>query len=107
LILAIVRVRTIAPERNAMSYTLASAAAACDVNKSTILRAIKSGKISETKDQHGEWHVEPAGLHRVYPPVADAAAGIACAAPTRHERCSSLRNGAAARRAGRGSALLT
>jgi hypothetical protein len=58
-----------------MSYTLASAAAACGVNKSTILRAIKSGKISGTKDEHGEWHVEPAELHRVYPPVADAAAG--------------------------------
>jgi hypothetical protein len=59
-----------------MSYTLASAAAACGVNKSTILRAIKSGKISGTKDEHGEWHVEPAELHRVYPPVADAVAGI-------------------------------
>jgi hypothetical protein len=58
-----------------MSYTLAAAAAACGVNKSTVLRAIKGGKISGTKDEHGEWHVEPAELHRVYPPVADAAAG--------------------------------
>src|SRR5437016_3743298 len=55
-----------------MSYTLAAAAAACGVNKSTILRAIKAGKVSGTKDEHGEWHVEPAELHRVYPPVADA-----------------------------------
>jgi hypothetical protein len=55
-----------------MSYTLAAAAAACGVNKSTVLRAIKSGKISGTKDENGEWHVEPAELHRVYPPVADA-----------------------------------
>jgi hypothetical protein len=60
--------------RNAMPYTLAAAAAACGVNKSTVLRAIKSGKISGTKDV-SEWHVEPAELHRVYPPVADAAAG--------------------------------
>jgi len=51
-----------------MSYTLAAAAAACGVNKSTVLRAIKAGKISGTKDEQGEWHVEPAELHRVYPP---------------------------------------
>jgi hypothetical protein len=58
-----------------MPYTLAAAAAACGVNKSTVLRAIKAGKITGTKDEHGEWHVEPAELHRVYPPVADAAIG--------------------------------
>jgi hypothetical protein len=61
-----------------MPYTLAAAAAAaaaCGVNKSTALRAIKSGKVSGAKDENGEWHVEPAELHRVYPPVADAAAG--------------------------------
>jgi hypothetical protein len=57
-----------------MSYTLASAAAACGVNKSTVLRAIKSGKVSGTKDENGEWHIEPAELHRVYPPVASIAA---------------------------------
>jgi predicted DNA-binding protein (UPF0251 family) len=28
-----------------MSYTLAEAAAACGVNKSTVLRAVKSGRI--------------------------------------------------------------
>ena len=56
-----------------MSYTLAAAAAAC--GKSTVLRAIKAGKISGTKDKHGEWHIEAAELHRVYPPVAAAAAG--------------------------------
>jgi hypothetical protein len=58
-----------------MPYTLAAAAAACGVNKSTVLRPIKAGKITGTKDEHGEWHVEPAELHRIYPPVADAAAG--------------------------------
>src|SRR5215468_3381277 len=58
-----------------MSYTLAAAAAACGLNKSMVLRAIKAGKISGTKDDHGEWHIEAAELHRVYPPVAAAAAG--------------------------------
>ena len=53
-----------------MSYTLAEAAAATGLNKTSVLRAIKSGKVSGTKDEHGQWHVEPAELHRVYPAVA-------------------------------------
>jgi hypothetical protein len=52
-----------------MSHTLATAAAACGVNKSTVLRAIKSGRLSGAKDVHGEWRIDPAELHRVYPPV--------------------------------------
>jgi predicted site-specific integrase-resolvase len=62
-----------------MPYTLAAAAAACGVNKSTVLRVIKAGKITGTKDEHGEWHVEPAELHRVYPPVADQVAPLGLA----------------------------
>jgi hypothetical protein len=54
-----------------MSYTLAAAATACGVNKSTILRAIKAGKVSASKDEHGEWHIEPGECHRVYPPAAE------------------------------------
>jgi hypothetical protein len=50
-----------------MPYTLAEAAKATGTNKTTILRAIKSGKVSGTKDAHGEWLVEPVELHRVYP----------------------------------------
>ena len=52
-----------------MPYTLAEAAKATGTNKTTILRAIKSGKVSGTKDEQGTWLVEPAELHRVYPPV--------------------------------------
>ena len=51
-------------------YSLATAAAACGVNKSTVLRAIKAGKISATRNEHSEWQIEPAELHRVYPPAA-------------------------------------
>ena len=51
-----------------MSLTLAAAAAAAGVNKTTLLRAIKAGKVSGNKDEHGQWHIEPAELHRVYPP---------------------------------------
>ena len=53
-----------------MSYTLAAAATATGLSKSTILRAIKDGEIAGLKDQRGEWRVEPAELHRIYPPVA-------------------------------------
>jgi|SRR5450830_484874 len=56
------------------SYTLAEAAKATGTNKTTILRAIKSGKLSGTKDAHGEWIVEPVELHRVYP-VAEPRSG--------------------------------
>jgi hypothetical protein len=53
-----------------MAYTLTSAATATGLNRTTILRAIKSGKVSGSKDEHGEWHIEPCELHRVYPPFA-------------------------------------
>jgi hypothetical protein len=52
-----------------MSYTLATAAAATGLNKSAILWAIKLGKVSAAKDQHGEWQIEPVDLHRTFPPV--------------------------------------
>jgi predicted site-specific integrase-resolvase len=52
-----------------MAYTLAAAAAATGLNKTTVLRAIKSGRISGTKTELGEWLVEPAEIHRVYPSV--------------------------------------
>src|SRR5262245_417622 len=51
-------------------YTLGTAAQACGLNKSTILRAVKAGKISATRDEHGQWQIDPAELHRVYPPAA-------------------------------------
>jgi hypothetical protein len=57
-----------------MSYTLATAAKATGLNRSTILRAIKGGQITGTKDQFGEWRVEPVELHRVYPAVAELSA---------------------------------
>ena len=51
--------------QHTMSYDLAAAAAATGLNTASILRAIKSGKISGTKDALGQWWVEPAELHRV------------------------------------------
>ena len=48
--------------RIAIPYTLSEAAAACGINRSTVLRALKSGKISGTRDEAGAWHVEAAGF---------------------------------------------
>lgn len=50
-----------------MSYSLKQAAEATGKSKPTILRAIQSGKVSAKKDDNGEWQIDPAELHRVYP----------------------------------------
>lgn len=49
-----------------MKYTAGQAAQAAGISTPTITRAIKSGKISATKDHTGAWQIEPAELHRVY-----------------------------------------
>jgi hypothetical protein len=46
------------------------------------LGQITSGQVSGKKDEFGEWHVEAAELHRVYPAVAELSAG-SDAAPRR------------------------
>ncbi len=52
-----------------MSYTLNEAAKATGKSKTTIHRALKSGKVSATKTDSGAYAIEPAELHRVFPPV--------------------------------------
>jgi hypothetical protein len=52
-----------------MNYSVRQAAEATGKTKPTILRAIQKGKISAKKDEHGEWEIDPAELHRVYEPV--------------------------------------
>jgi len=79
-----VRTGFTAARRTIMPYTLAEAAAACGMDKSTVRRAVRSGRISGTRDDVGVWHVEPAELHRVFPPVGrteDAAAAVPLHAP--------------------------
>jgi hypothetical protein len=51
-----------------MTYSLAAAAAATGTDESTILKSIEGGKIVATKDELGESRIEPAELHRSYPP---------------------------------------
>jgi hypothetical protein len=53
-----------------MSYTLAGAATATGQSKKAILRAIRDGKIAGTKDELGNWSIDSAALHIVFPPVA-------------------------------------
>jgi len=53
-----------------MKYTAGQAAKATGVATATITRALKSGKISGHKDNNGAWIIDPAELHRVFPPVS-------------------------------------
>ena len=52
-----------------MGYTLGQAAKAVGKSRTAIHNAVKTGKISAEKTVHGHWSIEPAELHRVYPPA--------------------------------------
>ena len=52
-----------------MSYTLGEAAKAVGKSKTTLHRAIKSGKISASKADDGSYIIEPSELHRLFPSV--------------------------------------
>ena len=54
-----------------MGYTLGQAARAVGMSKTSIFRSIKAGRISGTKDEFGQWCIEPCELHRVYPALTD------------------------------------
>lgn len=51
-------------------YTLGTAALATGLSKSTIHRAIRKGRISATRHDDGSYSIDPAELHRVFPPAA-------------------------------------
>lgn len=54
-----------------MAYTLGEATKATGISKTSLHRAIKSGRISATKNDIGAWEIDPAELHRVFPPAAN------------------------------------
>src|SRR3954451_19744285 len=55
---------------DSVAITLAQAAEATGRNRSTILRSIRRGTLSATRDQRTQaWMVDPAELFRVFPPV--------------------------------------
>jgi excisionase family DNA binding protein len=53
-----------------MSYTLGMAARATGLSKSTVYRAIKAGRLSASRAEAGDYQIDPAELHRVFP-IAD------------------------------------
>ncbi len=53
-----------------MGVSTKEAADLVGMSKAGIFKAIKTGKVSATKDVKGEWHIEPVELFRVYPPVS-------------------------------------
>jgi len=66
-----------------MPHTLREAAKAVGRDRSTLVRAIRTGRLSATRDvATGAWLIEPAELHRVYPPElteGDAEGSVALA----------------------------
>ena len=50
-----------------MEFSLREAAREVGASKSTILRAVKSGRLSARRNDDGEYLVDAAELHRVYP----------------------------------------
>lgn len=52
-----------------MVYTPRTAAEAVGMTRQGILKAIRTGRISAKKNPVGEWEIDPAELHRVYPPL--------------------------------------
>ena len=56
-------------------YSLKQAAEAAGRGKPAILKAIKSGRVSAKKNEIGQWEIDPAELHRVYPPVTEDVSG--------------------------------
>ena len=57
-----------------MAISLAEAATATGVNRSTIYRAWKAGRLSANKTETGQIVVEPAELFRVFPPLSQQGA---------------------------------
>ena len=53
-------------------YTLGQAAKATGKAKSSISAAIKDGTISAKKNENGSYIIDPAELHRVFPPASSA-----------------------------------
>jgi excisionase family DNA binding protein len=69
-----------------MELSLGQAAKLAGVGKTTLARAIHSGKMSATRREDGTYGVDPAELTRVYPPKSEAvetesAAGYAAHRP--------------------------
>src|SRR3546814_21186800 len=52
-----------------MWSTLREASEKVGVTRQTLMKAIKTGRVSAEKSDNGEWRIEPVELFRVWPPV--------------------------------------
>jgi hypothetical protein len=52
-----------------MGITLREASEKVGVTRQTLMKAIKTGRVSAEKSENGEWRIEPVELFRVWPPV--------------------------------------
>src|SRR3546814_14773651 len=52
-----------------MGITLRDASEKVGVTRQTLMKAIKTGRVSAEKSDNGEWRIEPVALFRVWPPV--------------------------------------
>ena len=52
-----------------MGITLREASEKVGVTRQTLMKAIKTGRVSAEKSDNGEWRIEPVELFRVCPPV--------------------------------------
>ena len=63
------------------AFTLGTASQATGCAKSTILRAIKAGRLSATRDDIGQWAIDPSELFRVFPALALPATAATAQSP--------------------------
>lgn len=52
-----------------MSLSPADAGKHVGLTKQSVMKAIRSGRLSATRDAKGEWQIEPVELFRVWPAV--------------------------------------
>lgn len=54
-----------------VGITLREASEKVGVTRQTLMKAIKTGRVSAEKADNGEWRIEPVELFRVWPPVKE------------------------------------
>jgi hypothetical protein len=83
-----------------MVITLGEASRRTGKSKAAITKAIRTGRLSASKSETGDWRIDPAELFRVYPPASEpenrqtpeVAPAAAVELGVLRERCSHLEN---------------
>jgi excisionase family DNA binding protein len=60
-----------------VGHTLGQAAKVAGVSKTTLRRAIESGRLSATRNDDGSYEIDPAELHRAFPSHSDVGETLA------------------------------